>query len=653
MSYKLYIPIASNNLSHYFVGGIIIPVKYIENRNPDIQDYKKDSILLSRYKYTANSNCAIEVIINDNEELLEKISDNYFLLNTPLPISRIKSIFFQKNEQKVQTLFNIQSGIAFLPSNLVHLSDESEMPYSEIEGYKSKINTVEFDPQIKLFDKLMGGLSVMRIARESFQNYPTHFIATLGNINAYFNSLLLDQGISISNQFEFVFNNGGKFRDLYEAIFSETSLETVQTFGKKEGIKIETKNGVIQLDKIPEGKQTYYVAILENFGAGKRKQLDSFISEFISGNLDEKRKEGIALIFGLNKGYKAFRNKYKTTNFEVDVKFHLDNQLDYYVIESIFQYVFNKKTNLSSYSYIDNWCIKASQAKLNLSQYKTYKILDTTIIYKKKLDFFEDYYQSFSQASNKVYFEITEKIKRILPDFISLESDKAISYFELHLNKPLKDLVSQIIASLQETIDSKEGWITKLESSVEQKNTEIQALKNEISNLKQNNSALADQLSSYEKSISSFKSSLHDSNLDSINIIEEPKNNYVQNSNKYNSEKVIHEKPAEKLVSNDNSEQSIHTNLNETKIETSINNYEQTINEETINIKPSNGFEFNGSLFNDEKDVDYQKNIRFKELDKLTVPQLKTIANEKKIKNISRFKKKEELVFEIIKIEFK
>ena len=653
MSNKFYIPVASNNLSHYFVGGIIIPVRYIENRNPDIQDYNKDSILLSRHKFTQNSNCAIEVIINETEEVVEKISDNFFLLNSPLPISRIKTIFFRKNEQKVQTLFNIQSGIAFLPENLVQLSDEDEMQFSQFEEFKSAQRKVDFQSQIKRFDKLMGGISVMQIAREPYQNYPTHFVVTLGNINAHFNSILVNQGIRINNQFEFAFNEGGKFRDLYETIFSETSLETVQTFAKKEGINIETKNGVIQLDRIPEGKQTYYAAILENFGAGKRKQLDSFISELVSGNLDEKRKEGIALIFGLNKGYKAFRNKYKTANFEVDIKFHLDSQFDYYIIESIFQYVFNKKNDIASFSYIDNWCNKASQAKLNVSNYKTYKILDKSIVYKKKQDFFEDYYQSFSQARNKVYFAITEKIKSILPGFVSLDNDKAVSFFDLHLNKPLRELTTEIIASFQETIDSKEEYINKLESSFEQKNEEIKALKNEISNLKENNSALADQLEIYEKSISSSKKTSHDSNLESKNIVAEPENNDVVNSNTEISDTVIHEKAAEEVVTNNNSEQSIDINSNETRSEAGLNHSEPIIDKETINIETPKGYDTIGSLFNEDKDDDYQKNMRYRELDKLTVAQLKVIANEKKVENLSKLKKKDEFVMEIIKIEFK
>jgi hypothetical protein len=655
MSNKLYIPIASNNLSHYFVGGIIIPAKYIDNRNPDIQDYNKDSILLSRYKFTTYSNCAIEVILNEKEESIEKISDDFFLLNTPLPISRIKKIYFRKNEQKVQTLFNIQSGIAFLPENLVQLSDETEMPFSEIDGYKSQVNRADFQAQIKRFDKLMGGISVMNIARESYQNYPTHFVVTLGNINVHFNSLLINQGIHINNQFEFAFNEGGKFRDLYDTIFSETSLEIVQTFARKEGINIETKNGVIQLDKIPEGKQTYYVAILENFGLGKRKQLDSFISELISGNLDEKRKEGIALIFGLNKGYKAFRNKYKTANFEVDIKFHLDSQFDYYIIESIFQYVFNRKTEIASFSYIDNWCNKASLGQSNSGNYKTYKILDKKIIYKKKQEFFEDYFQLFSQARNKVFTAITEKIKNILPGFISLDNEKAIAYFDSQLNKPIKDLATEIISSFQDTIDTKDEYINNLETFLEEKTEENEILKNEIFELKQKNSELINQLSARENSTALNNDLSSDSNLVDVDIVNEPITNYTIGSNTEVIESTNTVEKLEKDIPLDESNLTSNTQPNEIRKEDNLDEAGTNVqddNKKTDNIQSPKTFDSLGNLFNEDKDEDYQKNIRYRELMSFNLDKLRDIANNMNIKNLSKMKK-EPLVNEIIKIEFK
>jgi len=648
MSHKFYIPIASKNLPHYLVSGIIVPAKYIDNRNPDIQDYNKDSILLSSFKFTEQSNCAIEIVLNQKEESIEKISENFYLFNMPLPISRIKSIYFQKNEQKVQTLFNIQSGIAFLPENLVKISDEIEISSLELDGIKSIQTKIDYQVLIEKFDKLMGGISVMNTAREVYQNYSTHFVATLGNINAHFNVLLKNQGIQISNQFEFAFNEDGKFRDLYQTIFSETNLEIVQTFARKEGLNIETKNGVIQLDKIPEGKQTYYVAILENFGAGKRKQLDSFISELISGNLDEKRKEGIALIFGLNKGYKAFRNKYKTANFEVDVKFHLDSQLDYYVIESIFQYVFNKKNNVSSFSYIDNWCNKASQAKLNFSDYKTYKILDTRMIYKKKLDFFEDYYQSFSQARNKVFSAIAEKIKSILPGFMSLDIEKATAYFDLQLSKPLKDFATDIISSMQETIDSQENSINNLESSLQEKNKETEVLKNEISELKQKNAELPNLITIRGNTNTSNKETEYDSNSGDENIINEPSNDDFEQIKSVNPEIAYSEKSLDGSNSSNDFDLNISADSKEIKNEDDLQ--ESSIDDSQKNDINNNEmhkeFESKGKLFYDEMD-------RQRELMKLSKEKLETMASNLNLKIPSKKPKKEDIVLEILKTEFK
>ena len=51
-------------------------------------------------------------------------------------------------------------------------------------------------------------------------------------------------------------------------------------------------------------------------------------------------EEGIALYYGYNRGYSVFSNSYGTSedNKQV-VKFLLDSQLDYYTIESVYQYV--------------------------------------------------------------------------------------------------------------------------------------------------------------------------------------------------------------------------------------------------------------------------------------------------------------------------
>jgi hypothetical protein len=101
------------NLAHYLGSGIIVPSIYIENKNADIQDGFRNYLLLSTSKFTRDTNCAIEIALNSDEEA-KKISENFYLFSTPLPISRIKGIYFTSEEKKISSDFDITSGTAFI-----------------------------------------------------------------------------------------------------------------------------------------------------------------------------------------------------------------------------------------------------------------------------------------------------------------------------------------------------------------------------------------------------------------------------------------------------------------------------------------------------------------------------------------------------------
>ncbi|NBA77746.1 hypothetical protein GOQ04_19470 [Emticicia sp. ODNR4P] len=384
------------NLAHYLMSGIIVPSIYIENKNIDIQDKFKNYLLLSSQKFTKDTNCAIEIILNVDEEVPRKISDNFYLFDMPLPISRISNIYFTSEEQKVSTNFNITSGSAFIPDGLLKVSKDESVATQELDNVVFQPSEVNWSEYLKKYDQLLGGFSTMIIGKEKFQNYPTHYFSTLGNINNLFKSILEQQNIKAENSFQFAFTDEGRFKNFHNTIYSEVDYNEVQRYAEneKEKVILEVKNGLIQIDKIPENTNTYLVAILERYGKGKRMQVDSFISDLISDKFfrnitsseRSKKKEGLSLIFGLNKGYKAFRNKYKTANFEVDVKFHLDTKLDYYIIESIYQSVFNSLNSVLLFKYIDNLFSESKKEESQTAKYITYQMIDKTIILKERSD---------------------------------------------------------------------------------------------------------------------------------------------------------------------------------------------------------------------------------------------------------------------------
>lgn len=458
------------NLAHYLGSGIIVPSIYIENKNTDIQDGFKNYLLLSSSKFTRDTNCAIEIVLNSEEEAPKKISENFYLFDMPLPISRIKGIYFKNEEKKISSNFDITSGTAFIPDELLKISKEDSIDIKELENVEYKPSERNWTDFLKQYDQILGGFSTMKISKEHFQNYPTHYFSTLGNINSLFRNILEKQNIPIENSFQFAFTTEGKFKDFHNTIYSDINYGEVQKYAEKDNVKLEVKNGIVQIERISENKQTYLVAILDSYGKGKRKQVDSFISDLISGKFIENKKEGLSLIFGLNKGYKAFRNKYKTQNFEVDIKFHLDSKLDYYVIESIYQNVFNSLNDISSFKYIDSFFPDNKRGENKTSTYVTYQMLDKTIIWKLKV----------LTPIEKILNKIAQKVRGWFPSFIEVKKNEIEFLFKEDIELFKKEIETDIEKKFKAELEQNIIKIEELENTISKNEKLISELKNQL-----------------------------------------------------------------------------------------------------------------------------------------------------------------------------
>lgn len=488
------------NLAHYLGSGIIVPSIYIENKNADIQDRFKNYLLLSSSKFTKDTNCAIEIVLNNDEEAPKEICEHFYLFDMPLPISRIKNIYFTNEEQKVNTNFNITSGSAFIPEGLLKVSQEESIETKELDNIDFQSSEKNWSEYLKKYDQILGGFSTMKISKDNFQNYPTHYFSALGNVNTLFSDILAQQSINIENSFQFAFTDEGRFKNFHNTIYSEIDYNEVERYAENDKIKLEVKNGLLQIDKISENTQTYLVAILESYGKGKRKQVDSFISDLIAGKFVEKKKEGLSLIFGLNKGYKAFRNKYKTSNFEVDIKFHLDSKLEYYIIESIYQNVFNSLSNISSFKYIDSLFSETKKEEIKTSNYITYQMIDETIVWKvrpisivekvlsKIAQRVSDWFPSFVQVKkNEIELLFKSEIEHFKTE---IETEVSNRYkTELEQNKALIEQLNNIISEKDKTINQLEYQIKEnTKSKVESEEKPVKQEESEIKNLlSQNN----------------------------------------------------------------------------------------------------------------------------------------------------------------------
>lgn len=545
MENSFYIPINSGSLAHYFSKAIILPAKYFTNKPDDIQNRFADSLLLSETKWVRNSDCSIEVVLSDAEvKELSKVSDHFFLYNTPIPISRVKSVCFLDAKQKETTIWNINNGAAFIPESIVSVEksrDVEMLSDSEINAGNEFKTTSELSDKIKRFDIILGGFAFMRLGGKSFMNYSANYFSTL----SYFNKLIEEQTINAAKE------KGLKFSNKYTGLFSKQESEwskwqqyiyqnldaqEIEALADKEGVKVEKKLGLLKIDSINPSSHLYELAILATYGDRKNKSADNLVTDLTNGTIFPEKAEDVSILFGLNNGYSKLRNKYKGPVKDSNVKFTLDSKLDYYIIESIYQFVFNSSKASYSFDYIDKWC-PTSKFKDNVKGYETYKILDTVIIAKKKQTPLELFLENYSA---EIYSTIVRSVNQWLPPFAKSDEKEAIQYFE----KQLRNALTVSGEALQKRIENEceANYNSQKQEAVESYQKEIDKLWAEISNLKEENAKLKKGVKSLpvneqpieqlQKVDDPIKEVVHENN-DPVSVVQEPP--AMEISNNYSS----------------------------------------------------------------------------------------------------------------------
>lgn len=493
MENSFYIPINSGSLAHYFSRAIILPAKYFSNKPEDIQNTVGDSILVSESKWVKNSDCTLEVILTVTEvKELNRVSEHFFFCNIPIPISRVKSVCFLNAKQKETTMWNINNGAAFIPESIVsvEMNNKSEIVSdSEFKGGQEFKSAAELSDKIKRFDIILGGFAFMRLGGKSFMNYSPNYFSTL----SYFNKLIEEQtnnaakekGLKASNKYTGLFSkNESEWTKWQQYIYQNLESQDIELIAEKEGERVEKKLGLLKIDSINPGSHLYELAILATYGDRKNKSTDNLVTDLTNGTINSEKVEDVSILFGLNNGYSKLRNKYKGSVKDSNVKFTLESKLDYYIIESIFQFTFHGLKSNYSFDYIDRWC-PTSKSKENIKGYETYKILDTVVVAKQKqtpLDlFFENY-------SAEIYSTIVKSISQWLPPFAKNDEKDAILYFE----KQLRNALTNSVEALQRKIESEShaNYNAQKLDEGHSYQKEIDKLWLEISNLKEENSRL-------------------------------------------------------------------------------------------------------------------------------------------------------------------
>ena len=443
-----YLSMQSTSLSHYFGKALILPSRFYKNRPSDIQNINSDYLVLSKNKFLNNSNCSIKLILTNEDitSLAELEDSNVFLYSKPIPISRIKKVYFLNEEQKKKTIDNINRGTAFISENFIEIIEEASINVNTSNDYNNKYSS-ELESKIKTYNEMLGGLAFVRYTLEG--EYTENYFSILSHFNNFI-------GIQIENRYDkydgAFTHNGDFWSKLSPLLYENISEEDVSNFSKQEKVDIEKSNGIFKYEIIDSKTITYKLAILSTYGenSSKRKKTNDLISDFKNGKIPKEKQEGIALIYGINNGYSNFRNQYD----KKIVKFKMDSLLDYYTIESVFQYVINDKKDNEKFEYIDE-IFPDEELVLNILHNEKEESFDLEQHLKDILNYFQK--NSFSLSPKELINYIVNKFKNIFLEEISKKNTK--------------------ISSLTQNLNNKKGEIKELNKDTEEKNKKIDSLK--------------------------------------------------------------------------------------------------------------------------------------------------------------------------------
>jgi hypothetical protein len=458
MEQKYYLPIRSTSLVHYFGCACIKPGRYFDNKPEDLQDKFNDFLLVTTHFGTQQTDCCLELVFTKQEtDDLIDIRNGFYLYEKPLPITRIRKIYFTSNEQKQITVTNINMSDAFVPDELVEITKEFESIQTDKLEKPQDIYTKSHEKQIKTFNGFLGGLALMRLAGEDYMNYSENYFATLSLFNSAIQRDLEDSKIGVDTRYRGAFTGESGFQKIIPYLnrtINETDINSIAQ-DENQTVKKDKITRIIDLNSLD--KNTYIVAVLNTYGVGnesKKKRIDELIWSNFKSDIKPGKSEGIALCYGINRGYSVFSNKYSLSKSEKVVKFQLNSQLDYYTMESLYQYAFNNEKS-DEFSYLKDWCPKQKLAKI--SKKTDYKILDVIVIGKKK-----------AKVLSKEYWA------NLLPSF-------------LQSNKFTERTLPQIYQELGEVVfnDAKDEIADNYENQIAQKQEEIDSLKAEQKKLLQ------------------------------------------------------------------------------------------------------------------------------------------------------------------------
>jgi len=442
MSNTLFLQLKASNLSYYFNSGVIYPLALEEsaiykneNRIQDIFTLFQEYIVLSRTVInTLEEEDALVEIITTNLPIVNIKDTPLFYSEEPIPLSRIKSIFF-KSEAAKSTFCSSAKAFpdSFIQDQLCSLIspniETEKVDFKKIELLPN-LHLTEWKIILRKYDKIMGMFSFMKNAgiffaenENNYQEYTTNYFSALSIINStvkpqvtkdigLYRYILFPFDIDVSNVQRVLFrqildtiHNDIDFnlelaqKIIQEAIAShlasaeeEKELNTIAQYFHKLEQQQTTYKDLLLIDVIRKNYPIIALLFLARFSNKSRQHTDkqAVRNTFIlhEAQLSKSVSEYLLGILGLYYGYKTMIKQ--DTNLKISdrsfsdysekqqsIKFRLESTLDRFTIESIFNFCKLNQTISDEYSFLNIISPKNIQP-LNSSKWSEFDYLDNS-----------------------------------------------------------------------------------------------------------------------------------------------------------------------------------------------------------------------------------------------------------------------------------
>ena len=443
MEKTYYLPISSASLAHYFGSACLAPSKYFPNKPYSVQDIASNKLIITGFLGSKDCDCCLEIVLTETEiSEFEHVNNEVFLISKPLPISRVKMIFFNNENQKQQTISNIELSTAFIPKNIVSVDENFNGFDLRTLSYTTNDSNFDFSEHISYYDRLLGCFSLMKFSGEDYMNYSQNYFSTLSFFNSVIKQELIAAQKNINPIYHDLFKSETSFKILNKYLFKQTTEDDLAEIAniEKQTIIKDNITKIIDINRLE--KASYIVAVLNTYGTGneaRKKKIDSLILSNFKTEILPDKSEVVSLCYGFNRGYSAFNNSYKYQNKVKEVKFKLETQLDYYTIECLYQFAINKIES-DSFPYLDSWCPKQKIEKP--SKKSNYLVLDVEVVEMRE-----------PEVNSQQY------LSKLLLKFFQKDTVNLVSSFI----KQIRDKVYEdTLNEMQERLESKENEIASL-----------------------------------------------------------------------------------------------------------------------------------------------------------------------------------------------